>query len=88
MMAAFIVIVASMATIAAAVVAFPLLRSKQSRMLGVLAAALVIGAPAGLYPFWSNWDWHTPVNAKVAAFPDVLAWWRSSNSIWRLNPTT
>ena len=87
-MNAFLIIAALMAAIAAAVVAIPLLRDKKSRLIGALTALLVAGAAAGLYPLWSNWDWHTPVNAKVGASPDVLAWWRSSNSIWRLNPTT
>lgn len=73
-MSAFIIVAAVMAAIAASAVAVPLLRSKRSRMLGVLAAAVVTGASAGLYPLWSNWDWHAPADAKAAASnPDVLA---------------
>jgi cytochrome c-type biogenesis protein CcmH len=72
-MSAFIVVAALMAAIAAATVAVPLLRSKRSRVLGVLAAALIAGAAAGLYPLWSNWDWHAPDAASAAQSPDVLA---------------
>jgi cytochrome c-type biogenesis protein CcmH len=56
----FIVIAALMAAIAATVVALPLLRNRQSRVLGAVAGVLVMGAAAGLYPLWSNWDWHAP----------------------------
>jgi cytochrome c-type biogenesis protein CcmH len=72
-MSTFIVVAALMAAIAAAIVAIPLLRSKRSRMLGVVAAAIVTGAAAGLYPLWSNWDWHSPADMQAAASPDVLA---------------
>ena len=72
-MSTFIVVAALMAAIAAAIVAIPLLRSKRSRILGILAAALVTGAAAGLYPLWSNWDWHAPADARAASSPDVLA---------------
>ena len=51
--------------------ALPLLRHRQTRVLGALAGLLVIGAAAGLYPLWSNWDWHAP--AAQPASPDVLA---------------
>jgi cytochrome c-type biogenesis protein CcmH len=72
-MSTFIVVAALMAAIAAAVVAIPLLRSKRSRLLGIVAAAVVTGAAAGLYPLWSNWDWHAPAEAQAASNPDVLA---------------
>jgi cytochrome c-type biogenesis protein CcmH len=72
-MSTFIVVAALMAAIAAAIVAIPLLRSKRSRMLGIVAAAIVTGAAAGLYPLWSNWDWHAPEEAQAASNPDVLA---------------
>jgi cytochrome c-type biogenesis protein CcmH len=72
-MTTFIVVAALMAAIAAATVAVPLLRSQRSRLLGVLAAALVAGAAAGLYPLWSNWDWDAPADARAAQSPDVLA---------------
>ena len=68
----FLVIAAVMAAIAAGAVALPLLRDKQSRLLGALAAVLVIGAAAGLYPLWSNWNWH-PAPSEAAAGPDVAA---------------
>src|SRR5271169_938844 len=67
----FLVIAAVMAAIAAASVALPLLRNRQSRVLGAVAGVLVMGAAAGLYPLWSNWNWHAPVQPQ--ANPDVLA---------------
>src|SRR3984893_634672 len=69
----FLVIAAVMAAIAAAAVALPLLRDKQSRIIGALAALIVIGASAGLYPLWSNWNWHAPAQSAAAAGPDVAA---------------
>jgi cytochrome c-type biogenesis protein CcmH len=69
----FLVIAAVMAAIAAAVVALPLLRDRQSRMLGALVAVIVAGAAAGLYPLWSNWNWHAPAASQAAAGPDVAA---------------
>ena len=44
----FIVIAALMAAVAGAIVAVPLLRAKGSRVLGIVAAALLTGAAAGL----------------------------------------
>jgi cytochrome c-type biogenesis protein CcmH len=67
----FLVIAAVMAAVAASAVALPLIRHRQSRVLGVLAGMIVIGAAAGLYPLWSNWNWHAPVQS--AAGPDVAA---------------
>jgi cytochrome c-type biogenesis protein CcmH len=72
-MSTFIVVAAVMAALAGAIVAVPLLRSKQSKMLGVVAAAVVTGAAAGLYPLWSNWDWHASSETQAPAGPDVLA---------------
>jgi cytochrome c-type biogenesis protein CcmH len=70
----FLLVAAVMAAIAAAVVATPLLRDKQSRALGMLAALIVVGAAAGLYPLWSNWNWHAPAQAPGAeGGPDVAA---------------
>ena len=70
----FLLIAAVMAAIAAAVVAAPLWRDKQSRVLGMLAALIVAGAAAGLYPLWSNWNWHAPAQAPGAeGGPDVAA---------------
>jgi cytochrome c-type biogenesis protein CcmH len=69
----FLVIAAVMAAIAAGAVALPLLRDKQSRLLGAIAAVLVIGAAAGLYPLWSNWNWHPAPSEAAAAGPDVAA---------------
>jgi disulfide bond formation protein DsbB len=62
----FLVIAAVMAAIAAGAVALPLLRDRQSRIQGALMAVLVVGTAAGLYPLWSNWNWHAPpANATV-----------------------
>jgi len=69
----FLVIAAVMAAIAAGAVALPLLRDRQSRLLGALLAVMVIGASAGLYPLWSNWNWHAPAQSEAAAGPDVAA---------------
>jgi len=73
-MSAFLIVAALMAAIAATIVAVPLMRDKKSRLIGALAAFLVAGAAAGLYPLWSNWDWHAPtVQAQSMPAPDVLA---------------
>jgi cytochrome c-type biogenesis protein CcmH len=69
----FLVIAAAMAAIAAAAVALPLLRDRQSRVLGGLTAIAIIGAAAGLYPLWSNWNWHAAPSTGGAAGPDVAA---------------
>jgi cytochrome c-type biogenesis protein CcmH len=72
-MITFLVVAACMAAIAATAVAVPLLRDRQSRVVGAIAAVLVIGAAAGLYPLWSNWNWHAPAAAPGAAGPDITA---------------
>ena len=72
-MSVFIIVAALMAAIAATVVAVPLMRDKKSRLVGALAALLVAGAAAGLYPLWSNWDWHAPAPAQAIAAPEVAA---------------
>jgi len=71
----FIVVAALMAVIAAAAVAIPLLRAKRSRIAGVIAAAIMSGAAAGLYPLWSNWDWHAAAEQRPhsASDPEVAA---------------
>jgi cytochrome c-type biogenesis protein CcmH len=70
-MTAFIAVAACLAALAAAAVAVPLCRHRQTRILGAIAGLAVAGAAAGLYPLWSNWDWHAP--QRAAASPDVLA---------------
>jgi cytochrome c-type biogenesis protein CcmH len=67
----FLVVAAVMAALAAAAVAVPLLRDRQSRVTGAIAALLVAGVAAGLYPLWSTWNWNPPPPA--AQSPDVLA---------------
>src|SRR5579862_6004270 len=71
-MAAFLIIAAVMAAIAAAAVALPLLRHRQSRWLGAAAAVVVVGLAAGLYPLWSNWNWRAPPEQSSMS-PEVLA---------------
>ncbi len=71
-MTTFIVVAAVMAALAAAAVAVPLCRDRQSRMVGALAGVLIAGAAAALYPLWSNWNWRAPAGAQAAG-PDVLA---------------
>jgi cytochrome c-type biogenesis protein CcmH len=70
-MTSFVVVAALMAALAASAVAVPLLRHRQSRLVGAVAGVLVVAAAAGLYPLWSNWNWHD--SAQPAAGPDVAA---------------
>ncbi|MGD0503899.1 MAG: tetratricopeptide repeat protein [Steroidobacteraceae bacterium] len=72
-MTTFLVIAVFMAAIAATAVAWPLLRSRGSRLAGVAAGILVMAAAAGLYPLWSNWNWHEAPPAASGASPQVLA---------------
>ncbi len=55
----FLVIASLMAAIAAAAVVWPLIRSHR-RLEGGIAALLMLGLSAGLYPLWSNWNWNAP----------------------------
>lgn len=71
-MTTFIFIAAVMAAIAATAVAFPLLRSRRSRIAGATAGLVVMAAAAGLYPLWSNWNWHAATLEKPAASREVL----------------
>jgi len=77
----FLVIASLMAAIAAAAVVWPLIRSHR-RLEGGIAALLMLGLSAGLYPLWSNWNWNAapvvaeagPSNAGGAnSGPDVSA---------------
>jgi cytochrome c-type biogenesis protein CcmH len=68
----FLLIAACMAALAAAAVALPLLRDRRSRLVGAAAAVFVIAAASGLYPLWSNWDWHPPKQG-VPPTPEVAA---------------
>jgi cytochrome c-type biogenesis protein CcmH len=75
-MSSFLIIAAFMAAIAAAVVAVPLIRDKKNRLVGAVAALAMAGAAAGLYPLWSNWDWHAPAQAQAqdaTPAPEVIA---------------
>ena len=66
-----------MAAIAAAAVALAAAaRPTKPDSVGALLAVLVVGAAAGLYPLWSNWNWHAPAAnpaASGAGGPDVAA---------------
>jgi cytochrome c-type biogenesis protein CcmH len=62
-----------MAAIAASAVAWPLLRSRRSRLVGVASVLAIMGAAGGLYPLWSNWSWREPAAALPASNPQVLA---------------
>jgi cytochrome c-type biogenesis protein CcmH len=72
-MTTFVIVAALMAAIAATIVALPLVRDKKNRLIGLAAAILVAVAAAGLYPLWSNWNWHAPAQAQSMPAPDVLA---------------
>src|SRR6202790_356272 len=72
-MSTFLVIAAVMAAIAASAVALPLIRDRHSRVLGALAAAIIIGAAAVLYPLWSNWHWSAAAPSQADAGPEVAA---------------
>jgi cytochrome c-type biogenesis protein CcmH len=73
-MSSFLITAAFMAAIAAAVVAVPLIRDKKNRLVGAVAALAMAGAAAGLYPLWSNWDWHAPAQAQaMTPAPEVVA---------------
>jgi cytochrome c-type biogenesis protein CcmH len=87
-MSIFVIAAALMAAFAAAIVAFPLLRDKKSRAAGALAAVLVAGAAAALYPLWSNWDWNAPLQPQETAVPapDVLAMVAKLEQRLRENP--
>jgi cytochrome c-type biogenesis protein CcmH len=69
----FVIVAACMAVVAAAAMALPLLRDRRSRLVGVVAAVLLMGAAAGLYPLWSNFNWHPAPVAAASASPDVSA---------------
>ncbi len=84
-MTIFLIIAGLMALLAAAIVAVPLLRERQSRVIGATAAVVLVAAAAGLYPLWSNWNWHAPADTPAAA-PDVLAMVAKLESRLRDNP--
>jgi cytochrome c-type biogenesis protein CcmH len=69
----FLLVAAVMAAIAAGVAAFPLLRQRNTRLIGALLALFIVGASAALYPLWSNWNWRAPADGEAAAGPDVAA---------------
>src|ERR1700688_1042146 len=71
-MTLFVVVAAPMGALAASAVAVPLWRHRQSRTVGAAAAVLIVAAAAGLYPMWSNWNWHSSAQ-NPAAGPDVAA---------------
>jgi cytochrome c-type biogenesis protein CcmH len=72
-MKTFLVIAVFMAAIAATAVAWPLLRSRRSRLAGAAAGILVMAVAGGLYPLWSNWNWHEVPPPSAMTSPQVLA---------------
>jgi len=80
----FLLIAALMAAVAAAVVAVPLLRDGRSRLVGAAAGLLVAATAAGLYPLWSNWNWHTSAPSHPA--PEVPAMVAKLETHMRSNP--
>jgi cytochrome c-type biogenesis protein CcmH len=70
----FIAVAALMTICAAAAVAWPLIRDRGARLVGVLTAAFVVAAAAGFYPLWSSWDWHAaPPATAQASSPEIAA---------------
>jgi cytochrome c-type biogenesis protein CcmH len=72
-MKSFLVVAAVMAVIAASVIAVPLMRDKKNRLISALAALLVAGSAAALYPLWSNFDWQAAPQPQPAPTPEVAA---------------
>jgi cytochrome c-type biogenesis protein CcmH len=72
-MKSFLVVAAVMAVIAASVIAVPLMRDKKNRLISALAALLVAGSAAALYPLWSNFDWQAAAQPQPAPTPEVAA---------------
>jgi cytochrome c-type biogenesis protein CcmH len=72
-MKSFFTVAAVMAVIAASVIAVPLIRDKKNRLIGALAALLVAGSAAVLYPLWSNFDWQAAPAPQPAPSPEVAA---------------
>ena len=68
----FFIVAAAMAVIAAATVAAPLLRDRRNRVIGAVAALVVVGAAAGFYRLWSTWDWNAPMQTRAEA-PEIAA---------------
>ena len=68
----FFIVAAAMAVIAAATVAAPLLRDRRNRLIGAVAALVVVGAAAGFYRLWSTWDWNAPMQTRAEA-PEIAA---------------
>ncbi len=73
-MTSFIIVAAAFALLAAAAVAVPLFRDAGGRWTGVVAALAMLGASAGLYTAWSNFDWRVaPEAPRPQVSADVLA---------------
>ena len=74
-MTSFLLIAALMTAMAAAAVAYPLLRDRRSRLVAAIATVVLFVGAGGLYKLWSTWDWGaaaaTPGSAAVD--PQVAA---------------
>lgn len=71
-MTSFIAIAACMALLAAAVIAWPLLRNGRNRWVPIASAVSVLALSAFLYTRWSTWDW-SGVQQMPPEGPDVQA---------------
>ena len=90
-MTSFIAIAACMALLAAAVIAWPLLRNGRNRWLPLASALSLLLLSAFLYTRWSTWDWSGlkqmppegpdvqamvgKLESRLASNPDDLAGW-------------
>ncbi len=71
-MTSFIAIAACMALLAAAVIAWPLLRNGRNRWMPVASALSLLVLSAFLYTRWSTWDW-SGLKQMPPEGPDVQA---------------
>jgi cytochrome c-type biogenesis protein CcmH len=72
-MTSFLIIAAVMTALAVALVATPLLKVGRDRLIAGVVAVLMVGAAAGLYATWSNWNWSPAHQARTPVSPEVAA---------------
>lgn len=73
-MTSFLIVAALMTAMAAAAVAYPLLRDRRSRLVALTATVVLVVGAGTLYKLWSTWNWSAtgapgaaPVSPQVAA---------------------